>query len=80
MVLNKKFGKRGLIMSTIKYMDKNCNICENQLNTWDTRLSKTLAYKYPICECCIAKEYDMDIEALRDKMENFYGMRPCMGI
>lgn len=60
--------------------DKYCNVCNNQLNTWDTRLSKTLAYKTPVCEKCIAKEYDMDIEALRDKMEHFFGMRPCQGI
>lgn len=60
--------------------DKYCNVCNNQLNTWDTRLSKTLAYKIPVCEECIAKEYDMDIEALRDKMEHFFGMRPCQGI
>ncbi len=60
--------------------DKYCNICDSQLNTWDIRLSKTLAYKMPVCEKCIAKEYDMDIEVLRDKMENFFGMRPCQGI
>jgi hypothetical protein len=64
----------------VKILDKNCNICSKQLNSWDARLSKTLAYKYPVCESCIAKEYDMEVDALRDRMEEFFGMRPCMGI
>lgn len=64
----------------VKILDKNCNICGKQLNSWDARLSKTLAYKYPVCESCIAKEYDMEVDALRDRMEEFFGMRPCMGI
>lgn len=63
----------------VKILDKNCNICSKQLNSWDARLSKTLAYKYPVCESCIAKEYDMEVDALRDRMEEFFGMRPCMG-
>ena len=61
-------------------LDIDCNICGTQLNSWDARLSKTLAYKNSICEHCIAKEYDMDIDALRNKMENFFGIRPCVGI
>ena len=61
-------------------IDKNCNKCDTQLNTWDAKLSKALAYKLPICEKCIAKEYDLTVEELRDKMENFFGMRPCIGI
>lgn len=60
--------------------DKYCNICGEQLNTWDSRLSKTLTYKIPVCETCIAKEYDMDADALRERMENFFGMRPCQGL
>lgn len=60
--------------------DQYCNACEARLNTWDLRLSKTLAYKNPVCEACIAKEYDMDVEYLRKRMEDFFGMRPCQGI
>lgn len=67
-------------MSKVKYIDKCCNICNVQLNTWDARLSKTLAYKNPVCEKCIAKEYDMELDDLRSKMEDVFGMRPCMGI
>lgn len=57
-----------------------CNICDKELNSWDKRLSKTLAYKLPVCESCIAKEYDMDQEELRSRMEDIFGMRPCVGI
>ena len=64
----------------VKWLDKYCNICGEQLNSWDARLSKTLAYKIPVCEKCIAKEYDMEVESLRDRMENYFGMRPCQGI
>lgn len=64
----------------VKWLDENCNACGKQINSWDKRLSRTLAYKYPVCECCIAKEYDMDVEALRSRMENFFGMRPCQGL
>ena len=64
----------------IRWLDQDCNICGKQLNSWDARLSKTLAYKFPVCEECIAKEYDMDKEALRSRMENFFGMRPCQGV
>ena len=43
-------------------------------------MSKTLAYRLPCCERCIAKEYGKTVDELRDVMENFYGMRPCQGI
>jgi hypothetical protein len=67
-------------MERVKWLDKNCNSCGAQLNSWDARLSKALAYKYQVCEKCIAKEYDMEVDALRNKMEDFFGMRPCQGI
>lgn len=64
----------------VKWLDLNCNQCGQQLNSWDTRLSKTLAYKISVCEKCIAKEYDMEVEALRKRMEDFFDMRPCQGL
>ncbi len=67
-------------MNKVKYIDKNCNVCDRQLNTWDERISKTLSYKYPLCEDCICKEYDMDANALRERMEHYFGIRPCLGI
>lgn len=67
-------------MAKVKWLDETCNICNAQLNSWDARLSKTLAYKKPVCEKCIAEEYDMDVEAFRGWMENFFEMRPCQGL
>lgn len=64
----------------LKWLDQQCNVCNALLNSWDARLSKTLAYKYPVCEKCIAKEYDMDVDALRTRMEDFFDIRPCQGI
>lgn len=48
-----------------KKIDEYCNSCGEQLNTWDARISKALAYKYPVCEKCIAKEYDREVDELR---------------
>lgn len=70
----------GGFMANGKMTNNYCNVCSQQLNTWDMRLSKILAYKNPVCEACIAEEYDMDVNALREKMENFFGLRPCVGI
>ncbi len=64
----------------LKWLDENCNVCGSRLNSWDARLSKTLGYRNKICEKCIAKEYDKDVEELRATMEDFYGMRPCSGL
>ncbi len=67
-------------MQKLRWLDINCNICNKRLNSWDGRLSKTLAYKNPVCEECIAKEYDMEVESLRERMEDYFGMRPCQGL
>jgi len=67
-------------MQKIKWLDEKCNICGQQLNSWDKRLSKALTYKNTVCEKCIAKEYDMNVDALRSRMEDFFGLRPCEGI
>lgn len=63
-----------------KLIDKDCNVCGKQLNTWDAKVSRILAYRKPVCENCIAKEYDMTTDDLRARIENFFGERPCMGI
>ena len=67
-------------MTKKRLLDEYCNNCSRQLNSWDARLSKTLAYKIPVCEACIAEEYDMDVDALRNRMENYFNIRPCQGI
>ncbi|MBQ7067141.1 MAG: hypothetical protein IJN92_10020 [Lachnospiraceae bacterium] len=64
----------------IKWLDENCNLCQCRLNSWDARLSKILAYKIPVCEKCMAKEYGMEVEAFRNRMEDYLGIRPCLGL
>lgn len=67
-------------MDQVKWLDEECNICAARLNSWDKRLSKTLAYKNAVCEKCIAAEYDLDVDVLRNQMEGYFGIRPCVGI
>lgn len=67
-------------MTTLRWLDKECNSCGRQLNSWDNRLSKTLTYEFPVCEHCIAREYDMDVTALRSYFENVFGLVPCAGL
>jgi len=67
-------------MKKIKWLEENCNICNAQLNSWDARLSKALMYKSPVCEKCIADEYDMDIDRMRAYFEEVFGIRPCAGL
>ena len=67
-------------MAKVRYLNESCNICGKRINSWDKRISQTLAYRYPCCESCIAAEYDMAVEALRNRMEHYFDMRPCQGI
>ena len=50
------------------------------MNSWDKRCSRALAYKAIVCEACIAKEYGINVEELRDTMKNHFGLIPCPGI
>lgn len=67
-------------MPILRWLDEECNICNNQLNSWDARLSKALTYESPVCEACIAQEYDMDVDAVRSYFEDVFGLRPCTGL
>ena len=67
-------------MTKVRYLNESCNICGMKINSWDKRISKTLTYWYPCCESCIAAEYDMTVEALRNRMEHYFDIRPCQGI
>ena len=67
-------------MDKVKWLNENCNSCGKQLNSWDARISKSLAYRLPCCESCIAKEYDKTADELREYFESYFGMRPCMGL
>ena len=79
--VKKCLGKDGeRRMARLKWLDEYCNKCGNQINSWDARLSKALAYRFPCCEACIAVEYDMTADELRDRMEDYFGIRPCLGI
>ena len=64
----------------VRWIDENCIACGNQLNSWDEKLSKTLQYKNKKCEKCIADEYGMTKETLRNTMQELYGLLPCQGI
>jgi len=66
-------------MKGIKHTGKFCH-CGRELSSWDLRCSKATAYKTPVCEACIAKEYDKTIDELRSIFEDFFGMRPCQGL
>ncbi len=67
-------------MDKVKWLNSYCHQCGKQLNSWDMRCSKVLAYKNAVCEECMAKEYDMDIMDLRSRFEHVFGMRPCLGL
>lgn len=66
-------------MKGTKHTGQFC-YCGNELTSWDIRCSKALAYKKAVCESCIAKEYDKEIDELRAIFEDHFGMRPCQGI
>ncbi len=56
-----------------------CSKCRKKMNSWDKRLTKTFKVRNH-CENCFCDIYDMDQEAFRKEMENFFGMRPCQGL
>lgn len=60
--------------------DKECHVCTGEVNSWDKRCSRALGYKQIVCECCIAKEYDVTVKDLRSTMEDHFGLIPCPGI
>lgn len=57
-----------------------CNVCAGEVNSWDKRCSRALGYKRIVCECCIAKEYDVTVQELRLTMQDHFGLIPCPGI
>ena len=62
------------------YPDISCPVCNGKVNSWDKRCSRALGYQQIVCECCIAKEYEIDVEELRDTMKEHFGLIPCPGI
>lgn len=66
-------------MEKARWLDAYCHKCENQMNSWDMKLTKAFKTKNT-CENCFCKIYDMDKDKFRDAMEDFFGIRPCQGI
>lgn len=64
----------------VRWLDEKCPACDKRVNSWDKRLSKALGYKQIVCEKCIAKEYDITVEELRDISAHHFGLFPCMGL
>lgn len=62
------------------YPNLSCPVCGGEVNSWDKRCSRALGYKQIVCECCTAKEYEIDVEELRDTMKEHFGLIPCPGI
>lgn len=64
----------------LRWLDIPCHACGGRLNSWDQRICKALQYKHLVCEKCVAKEYGYTVEQVRQTMEEWFGMRPCMGL
>lgn len=65
----------------IWYDDIPCPACgADRISSWDKRVSRALQYKAIVCECCIAKEYGLTVEELRNIMLTVFGLVPCPGI
>lgn len=62
------------------YPDISCPVCDGEVNSWDKRCSRALGYKQIVCEKCIAQEYEIEVEELRDTMKEHFGLIPCPGI
>jgi len=67
-------------MDGVKHTLQYCHSCGQELTSWDLRCSKALGYKNPVCEKCIAKEYEKTPGELRDTLKDYFGMRPCRGL
>ncbi len=63
------------------YDDIACCSCgKSPVNSWDKRCSRAVGYKAICCEDCLAKEYGVTVDELRDTMKNHFGLLPCPGI
>lgn len=67
-------------MEKARLIGKYCEYCGDELNTWDDRVRKALAFDFDICENCIAEEYQINIDYLRKVMSDRFGAHPCEGI
>lgn len=63
----------------VKLLDECCHKCGSRMNSWDRRLTNTFKV-VDTCERCFCSIYDMDKDAFRKQMEDFFDMRPCQGL
>ena len=66
-------------MPKVRLLDEYCHKCGSQMNSWDKRLTNTFKV-VDTCERCFCDIYDMDKDAFRKQMEDFFDMRPCQGL
>lgn len=66
-------------MPKVRLLDEYCHKCGSQMNSWDKRLTNTFKV-VDTCERCFCNIYDMDRDAFRRQMEDFFDMRPCQGL
>ena len=57
------------------YEEICCPVCGGRVNSWDKRISRAF-----VCEGCIAEEFGVTAEELRDVMKNHFGLVPCPGV
>ena len=63
------------------YDDIACCVCgKSPVNSWDKRCSRAVGYKVICCEDCLAAEYGVTVDELRDTMREYFGILPCPGI
>lgn len=68
-------------MPVLNWYEIPCPVCgAEETNSWDKRISRALGYKHIVCEKCIAKEYNVSVEELRDTMKGHFGLLPCPGL
>lgn len=74
-------GDRDAPPSHAVWFDIPCPVCgKAKTNSWEKRISRALNYRGIVCEACIAREYDLSIDALRVSMEKHFGLTPCLGL
>lgn len=65
----------------LRWYSLPCPVCSReQTNSWEKRISRALGYKSIVCEDCIAKEYSLTVDELRDTMQEHFGLVPCPGL
>lgn len=58
-----------------------CPACgAERTNSWEKRICRALGYQAIVCEKCVAKEYGLTVEKLRETMREHFGLIPCPGI